>query len=268
MYSSICSWSTTSVSIRSDTFFWLLSSSFDTELYYLAIASRFYSRKRRAAGRVRLRSGACLLRNNRDIIAHTSIALELHKEAEIMISNIEKLAEELAALDSLRQAGITTELSKVPGEGRIYFGLPYEHTTAFFEFAEILPYHPDGADGAVSDLCKGNGIQVFSDLAKLTRAQAKGINREVYTYLYFIFYDAANAGKISSKVMAGTKFPESVLREREIEKKRIETEFKNSPKDYLTSLDPRPDLKGAPGSHEGVKDGGGLQRRSKKPKKK
>ena len=148
----------------------------------------------------------------------------------------------------------------MPGERRIYFGLPYEHTTAFFEFAEILPYHPAGADGAVSDLCKGNGIQVFSDLAKLTRAQAKRINREVYTYLYFIFYDAAKAGKISSKVMAGTKFPPDVLRRREIDKKRIETEFNNSPKDFLKSLDPRPDLKGVPFSHQGVKDGGGLQR--------
>jgi hypothetical protein len=172
-----------------------------------------------------------------------------------MPTNIEKLAEELAALDSLRQAGVTTELSKVPGEHRIYFGLPYEHTTAFFEFSEVLPYHPDGADGAVSDLCKGNAIQVFSDLAKLTAAQAKRINREIYTYLYFMFYDAANAGQISSKVMAGTKFPAKVLREREIEKKRIKTEFKNSPKDYLISLDPRPDLRGATFSHQGVKDG-------------
>jgi hypothetical protein len=185
-----------------------------------------------------------------------------------MISNIEKLAEELAALDSLRQAGITTELSKVPGEGRIYFGLPYEHTTAFFEFAEILPYDPNGAAGAVSDLCAGCAIQVFSDIDKLTRKEAGSIGSKLYTYLYFIFYEAANAGKISSKVMAGTKFPASVLREREIEKKRIETEFENSPKDYLTSLDPRPDLKGAPFSHEGVKDGDGQQRRSKKPKKK
>jgi len=170
------------------------------------------------------------------------------------------LGEELAALESLRQAGITTELSKVPGERRIYFGLPYEHTTAYFEFIEVLPYHPEGVDGAVTDLCKGNAIQVFSDLGKLTGPEAKRINREVYTYLYFIFYDAANAGKISSKVMAGTKFPPSVLRQREIDKKRIATEFKNSPKDFLKSLDPRPDLNGAHFSHQGVKDGGGLQR--------
>ena len=182
------------------------------------------------------------------------------------MTNIEKLAEELAALDSLRQAGITTELSKVPGEGRIYFGLPYEHTTAFFEFAEILPYHPDGAAGAVSDLCAGGAIQVFSDIDKLTRDEANSIGPKLYTYLYFIFYEAVKAGKISSEVMTGTKFPASVLRNREIEKKRIGTEFENSPKDYLTSLDPRPDLKGVPFSHEGVKDGGGL-RRPKKPKK-
>jgi hypothetical protein len=184
-----------------------------------------------------------------------------------MISNIEKLAEELAALDSLRQAGITTELSKVRGEHRIYFGLPYEHTTAFFEFAVVLPYHPDGADGAVSDLCAGGAIQVFSDIDKLTRDKANSIGPKLYTYLYFMFYEAAKAGKISSKVMADTKFPPDVLRQREIEKKRIETEFNNSPKDFLKSLDPRPDLKGVPFSHQGVKDGGGLQRHRKAKKK-
>jgi hypothetical protein len=185
----------------------------------------------------------------------------------LMPGNIEKLAEELAALDSLRQAGITTELSKVPGEGRIYFGLPYEHTTAFFEFAEVLPYDPDGAEGAVSDLCAGGAIRVFSDIGKLTRDEGNSIGPKLYTYLYFIFYEAAKAGKISSRIMAGTKFPPDALRQREIEKKRIETEFRNSPKDFLKSLDPRPDLKGVPFSHQGVKDDGGL-RRPKTPKQK
>jgi len=182
-----------------------------------------------------------------------------------MPTNIEKLAEQLASLDSLAAAGITTRMSL--DDQRIYFGLPYEHTTAYFQFSEVLPYSPDGVAGTVSDLCAGNAIQVFSNLEKLTKAQAKRINRQIYTYLYFIFYDAANAGKISSKVMAGTKFPAAVLRDREIEKKRIATEFKNSPKDYLISLDPRPDLKGAPFSHEGVEDARDLRSPTKKPKK-
>jgi hypothetical protein len=171
-----------------------------------------------------------------------------------MSTNIEKLAEELAALDSLRQAGITTELSKVPGEHRIYFGLPYEHTTAYFEFPEVRPYHRDAADGAVTDLCAGGAIQVFSNIDILTRAEATSLGPKLYTYLFFIFYDAAMAGKITSKVMAGTKFPAEVLQQRESEKKSIETEFNSSPKDYLLSLDPRPDLRGAPFSHQGVKD--------------
>ena len=183
-----------------------------------------------------------------------------------MPTNIEKLTEQLASLDSLAAAGITTRMSL--DDQRIYFRLPYEHTTAYFQFAEVLPYSPDGAAGTVSDLCADNAIQVFSDVDKLTKAQAKRISRQIYTYLYFIFYDAANAGKISSNVMAGTKFPAAVLRDREIEKKRIATEFKNSPKDYLLSLDPRPDLKGAPFSHEGVKDGEGRLMPSKKSRKK
>jgi hypothetical protein len=200
-------------------------------------------------------------------LAHLDGGREAGHDQAKMPSNIEKLAEQLATLNTLAQSGITTEVSTVPGEARIYLGLPYEHTTAFFEFAEVLPYDPEGANGAVSDLCAGGAIQVFSDIDKLTRDEANGIGPKVYTYLYFIFYEAAKDGKISSNVMAGTKFPPDVLRQREIEKKRIETEFNNSPKDFLKSLDPRPDLKGVPFSHEGVKDGGGIQR-PKKPKKK
>jgi len=38
--------------------------------------------------------------------------------------------------------------------------------------------------------------------------------------------------------MAGTKFPASVLRQRAIDLKRIETEFKGSHQEFLKSLDP------------------------------
>ena len=64
---------------------------------------------------------------------------------------LKKLAEQLACLDSLAAAGIT--IKTVPDEQRIYFRLPYEHTTAYFQFAEVLPYSPEGANGTVSDLC-------------------------------------------------------------------------------------------------------------------
>lgn len=121
-----------------------------------------------------------------------------------MPSNIQKLAEQLASLDTLRQAGITTKVSDVPGERRIYFRLPIGNVTAYFEFEEILPYDPSGAAGSVSDLCKDNAIQVFADAQRLTRPQAKRIGTELYTYLYFVFYDAAREGKITSPVMAGT----------------------------------------------------------------
>jgi len=71
----------------------------------------------------------------------------------------------------------------------------------------------------------------------VTRPEAKRLNREVYTYLYFFNHDTASVGKISSKAVAG-QIPGSVLLQREIDLKRIEVEFKGSHKEVLKSLDP------------------------------
>jgi hypothetical protein len=171
-------------------------------------------------------------------------------------TNIEKLDEQLSTLDSLRAAGIRFEISKVPGDPRIYFKLPFGHTAAYLEFAEILPYDPNGAPGTVTDLCEGNSIQVFADIRRLTRTQAKRIGPELYRYLYFILYDAACEGKITSKVMATTKFPPHVLRRREADLERIATEFEGSHEAFLQSLDPVAgrDSVIPPFSHEGVID--------------
>jgi hypothetical protein len=153
-----------------------------------------------------------------------------------MPTNIEKLAEQLAALDSLRAAGISMKVAH--GERRIYFNLPYGHTFSYFEFDEIMPYDPSGAPGTTSDLCKDQDFQVFTDINLIPRNQAKRFNRELYTYLYFIFYDAAREGKLASPAMAATKFTAGDLRQRQDVLKRINAEFGGSHEAYLNSLDP------------------------------
>jgi len=76
---------------------------------------------------------------------------------------LKKLAEELAALDSLAKAGITTELSKVPGEERrIKFNnLPYDHTTAYFEFEEVLPITRTAATARSATFARGTRSRSF-----------------------------------------------------------------------------------------------------------
>jgi hypothetical protein len=153
-----------------------------------------------------------------------------------MQTNIEKLAEELSALDSLRSAGITIRVS-IP-DRRIHLNLPFGHTAAFFEFDEILPFDPKGAPGTVSDLCKNNEIHVLTDMDMLTRKQAQTIGPRVFAYLSYLIHQDAKAGKLTSPEMAKLKFPADELRRRRADLKTIATKFGGSHAAFLKSIDP------------------------------
>ena len=140
-----------------------------------------------------------------------------------MQTNIEKLAEELSALESLRSAGITIRVAAA--DRRIHLNLPFGHTLAYFEFDEILPFDPNGAPGTVSDLCKDQQIHVLTDMEFLTRKQAKAIGPRVYAYLSYLIHQAAQEGKITSSEMAALKFPADELRRRKADLKTITTKF-------------------------------------------
>jgi hypothetical protein len=153
-----------------------------------------------------------------------------------MQTNIEKLAEELSALESLRSAGITIRVS-VP-DRRVHLNLPFGHTLAYFEFDEILPFDPNGAPGTVSDLCKNNQIHVLTDMDFLSRKQAKAVGPRVYAYLSYLIHQAAQEGKITSPEMAALKFPADELRRRKADLKTIATKFAGSHAEFLKSIDP------------------------------
>jgi hypothetical protein len=80
-----------------------------------------------------------------------------------MLTNLEKLAEELNALmdyDPMAMECTEAVISQVQGEQRIYLQSVDERAVFIIDFDQVLPYDPTGAPGTTSDVFAGAHISL------------------------------------------------------------------------------------------------------------
>jgi len=157
-----------------------------------------------------------------------------------MPSNIEKLAEEINALfedDPIALNSGEIYISQTPGEDRLYIKSLYEEITAYILFTNVLPYDPAGGAGTTDDVLADAIICVHADVEALGKREANKLRQDSHYCIFWDLYDAAKAGKISSKSF-GMRIPASVLRARKIRQKQALADHKKRQKEFLDSLDP------------------------------
>ena len=160
--------------------------------------------------------------------------------------NIEKLEEELNALtdyDPMALECTEAKISEVPGEHRIYL-YSFDQDAVFqIDFDEVLPYDPSGAAGTTNDVFAGARISLtytpaVGDIRYPDRATADKWAAGYLKMVRFSLRDAAKAGRITSKILANTKFTRAELLERARKHRDAVKRGKEQKAEFLNSLDP------------------------------
>lgn len=161
-----------------------------------------------------------------------------------MPTNIEKLAQELNALtdyDPMALECTQAVISEVPGERRIYLHSFMQEAVFHIDFDEVLPFDPSGAPGTTNDVFAGAQISLsiehdgeqFPDQAAADKFAAGYLKM-----VRFSLFDAAKAGRITSKTLAETKFTKAELVQRTRERRQAVKRSKQAQAEFLNSLDP------------------------------
>ncbi len=163
-----------------------------------------------------------------------------------MQTNIEKLGAELNALtdyDPMALECTEAKISEVPGEHRIYL-YSFDQDAVFqIDFDEVLPCDPSGAAGTTNDVFAGARISLsytpaVGDTRYPDRASADKWAAGYLEMVRFSLRDAAKAGRITSKILANTKFTKAKLLERAREYRDAVKRGKEQKAEFLNSLDP------------------------------
>jgi hypothetical protein len=163
-----------------------------------------------------------------------------------MPSNIEKLAAELSALtdyDPLALECTEAKISEVPGEHRIYL-YSFDQDAVFqIDFDEVLPYDPSGVAGTTNDVFAGARISLtytpaIGDNRYPDRASADKWAAGYLKMVRFSLRDAAKTGRITSKILANTKFTKAELLDRTVKHRNAVKRSKQQKAEFLNSLDP------------------------------
>jgi hypothetical protein len=174
------------------------------------------------------------------------LAPEGQREARIVTTNIEKLAEQLNALtdyDPMALECTEAVISKEPDERRIYLNSFDESCVFIIDFDQILPYDPAGAPGTTNDVFAGAQISLdvqYGDGNELypDKAAADKFAKGYLKMVRFGLADAAKEGRISSKILAETKFTPAELAQRDRDNAEAIQRAKESQEEFLNSLDP------------------------------
>jgi hypothetical protein len=160
-----------------------------------------------------------------------------------MLTNLEKLAEELNALmdyDPMAMECTEAVISQVQGEQRIYLQSVDERAVFIIDFDQVLPYDPTGAPGTTSDVFAGAHISLNVEHGGEypDKAEADKFAEGYLKMVRFSLADAAKEGRISSKTLAETKFTAAELAQRERDDAEAAQRTKESQEEFLNSLDP------------------------------
>jgi hypothetical protein len=161
-----------------------------------------------------------------------------------MPSNIEKLAAELNALtdyDPLALECTDAKISEVPGEHRIYL-YSFDQDAVFqIDFDEVLPYDPSGGAGTTNDVFAGARISLTytPPIGNITYPDRASADKWAAGYLKMVRFslrDAAKTGRITSKILANTKFTKAELLDRTRKHRNAVKRSKEQKAEFLNSL--------------------------------
>jgi hypothetical protein len=162
--------------------------------------------------------------------------------AKKAFSNLEKLAEEIGALfqdDPIALNGVGTYISQQPGQNRLYINSVYEEEIiAYIGFDKVLSYDPAGGHGTTSDVLEGAGIFVFVNMLEISSRRAKELYKSSYNSIFWDLYDAAKAGKISSKIWSEMRLHPATLKARRRRQAQSAEMSKQARDEFLNAQDP------------------------------